>query len=124
MYSEPCARLIMSMMPNTSVRPAASRNSIRPNCTPFSVCSRKRVAVMQTKKGGASAPPFEDLHWRCLFHLAVFGPEVDVLGEHRADLLVDDAAVLVLGDDAHVVILDRRAVGRRLPVPARGLDAP
>src|SRR5688572_28584912 len=114
----------MSMMPNTSVRPAASRNSIRPNCTPFRVCSRKRVAVMQTKKGGASAPPFEDLHWKCLFHLAVFGPEVDVLGEHGADLLVDDAALLVLDQRAHVVVLDRRAVVGRLPVAARGLDSP
>src|SRR5688572_10972942 len=43
MYSEPCARLIMSMMPNTSVRPAASRNSISPNCRPFSDCSRIRI---------------------------------------------------------------------------------
>ncbi len=33
----------MSMIPNTSVRPAASRNSISPNCRPFSVCSRIRI---------------------------------------------------------------------------------
>ena len=41
MYSEPCARLTRSMMPKTSVRPAASRNSSMPNCTPFKHCSKK-----------------------------------------------------------------------------------
>src|SRR5882672_12137416 len=41
MYSEPCARLTKSMMPNTSVSPAASRNSSRPNCRPFSDCSMR-----------------------------------------------------------------------------------
>src|SRR3546814_11220519 len=35
MYSEPCARLTKFMMPNTSVRPAAIRNSKIPNCRPF-----------------------------------------------------------------------------------------
>src|SRR5882757_7017394 len=30
------------MMPNTSVSPAASRNSSRPNCNPFRSCSMTR----------------------------------------------------------------------------------
>src|SRR6185295_9589701 len=42
MYSEPCARFTMFMMPNTSVRPAAIRNSITPYCRPFSSCSKRR----------------------------------------------------------------------------------
>ena len=50
MYSDPCARLIMSMMPNTSVRPAASRNSISPNCRPFSDCSRIRIQDNQGRR--------------------------------------------------------------------------
>ena len=39
MYSEPCARLITFMMPKISVSPAAIRNSMTPNCAPFSSCS-------------------------------------------------------------------------------------
>ena len=46
MYNEPWARLIMSMMPNTRVSPAASKNNISPNCSPLSDCSRSKVAVM------------------------------------------------------------------------------
>ena len=42
MYSDPCARLIMSMTPKTSVSPAASRNSMKPSCRPLSVCSTIR----------------------------------------------------------------------------------
>src|SRR5713226_3264918 len=41
MYSEPWARFTRSMMPNTSVSPAASRNSSSPNCSPFRHCSTK-----------------------------------------------------------------------------------
>src|SRR5687768_480481 len=111
MYSEPCARLIMSMMPNTSVSPAASRNSIKPNCTPFRVCSRNRVALTAPPRG-----------W--LFQLAVLGPEVLVAGQHGADLLVDDAALIVLCYHAHIVVLDGSAVVRGLPVAARRLEAP
>src|SRR5476649_591638 len=42
-YIEPCARLITPMIPNTSVKPAASKKSMTPNCKPFSVCSTARV---------------------------------------------------------------------------------
>src|SRR5688572_18590859 len=122
MYSEPCARLIMSMRPNTSVSPAASRNSISPNWMPFSVCSRKSVRVMKQKRVRPAPHPLPVNLLCSSLHLAVFGPEVDVVVQHRADPLVDDAAFVVLDDLAHVVVLDRRAVGRRLPVAARGLD--
>src|SRR5258706_874036 len=119
MYSEPCARLIMSMMPNTSVRPAASRNSIRPNCTPFSACSRKRITDIQIGDGArtnpGSVPEFQ------LLHAAVFGPEVAVVLEDGADFAIDDAPLAILHERAHVVVLDRRAVRRFLPFAPRCL---
>src|SRR5258708_15818787 len=99
----------MSMMPNTSVRPAASRNSIRPNCTPFSACSRKRIGVR------ACCPQ------RRLLHAAVFGPEVAVVFEDGADLAIDDAPLAILHEPPHVVVLDPRAVRPFLPFAPRGL---
>src|SRR6185436_11640982 len=93
MYSEPCARLIMSMMPKTSVRPAASRNSIRPNCSPLSDCSAMRIQLNS-----------------CLLHLAVLHVRIAVVLEHRAEDLVVQAALRVLRDHAQVVVLDRHRV--------------
>src|ERR687891_605789 len=102
MYSEPCARLIISMMPNTSVRPAARRNSISPNCRLFSDCSRSKIGVrarFPPKEWGLPGlPPF----FSQLLHLAVFGPEVAEAADHGLDLLVDQAALVVLGDHAQV----------------------
>src|SRR5262245_30158043 len=89
MYSEPCARLIMSMMPNTSVRPAASRNSINPNCRPLSACSTMRT---------------QDTSSRDLLHRAVLDVRVAAVLEDGADGFVHQAALRVLGDDAQVVI--------------------
>src|SRR5688572_19398796 len=43
------------MMPNTSVRPAASRNSVTPSCSPFSVCSAMRIRFTN-EKGAPGAP--------------------------------------------------------------------
>src|SRR5262245_31788172 len=97
MYSEPCARLIMSMMPNTSVRPAASRNSINPNCRPLRACSTIRTQVKA---------------W--LLHLAFLDVRVAVVLEDRADGLVDEAPLRVLGDHAQVVVLDRVLVAVEL----------
>src|SRR5258708_35111350 len=97
----------MSMMPNTSVRPAASRNSIRPNCTPFSACSRKRIGVM------ACCPQ------RRLLHAAVFGPEGAVGFEDGADLAIDDAPLAILHEFAQVVVLELHAVLRFLPFASR-----
>src|SRR5438874_12261397 len=111
----------MSMMPNTSVRPAASRNSISPNCTPFSDCSRKRIA--DTRSGTEPELVRAPSPNSKLLHRAVFEPEVAVVLEDGADLAVDDAPLAVLDQRAHVVILDRRAVRRLLPRPARGLGA-
>src|SRR6476661_1866730 len=43
MYCTPCARLMKSITPNTSVRPAAIRNSSTPSCRPFRVWTIRRV---------------------------------------------------------------------------------
>src|SRR5919204_3081784 len=45
------------MMPSTSVRPAAIRNSITPYCRPFSSCSKTSAQVMN-EKGRRHAPFF------------------------------------------------------------------
>src|SRR5258706_6091000 len=103
MYSEPCARLIMSMMPNTSVRPAANRNSIKPNCRPFSACSRTRTTTP-------------------LLHRAVLDVGVAAVLEDRAHGLVDEAHLRVLADHAQVVVLDRVLVAVELEGAARRLE--
>src|SRR5512134_437374 len=108
MYSEPCARLIMSITPNTSVRPAASRNSIRPNCSPLSNCSTISSVGMRAAS----------------LHRA--GADVGVavvLQDRLADRLVDQPAFAVRTDRAHVVVLDRVLVGVELERPAHRVEA-
>src|ERR1700704_3500861 len=91
------------MMPNTSVSPAAMRNSITPSCSPLSVCSRTRMKFKgeETKTGRGS---FRAPESRCdpgglLSHPAFLGVGILVIGEHR--LL-----------DLHHRILPRRAGDR------------
>src|SRR5690349_11731509 len=116
----------MSMMPNTSVSPAARRKSISPNCSPFRLCSRNRVPDISKKFGGRARPgiraPSPIFSARSL-HRAVYGPIVLVILEDGGDLAVDDAAFAVLDERAHVVVLDRRAVRRFLHLAARRLGA-
>src|SRR5437764_9868911 len=47
MYCTPCARLMKSITPNTSVSPAAIRNSSTPSCRPFRVCTKRSVMLMR-----------------------------------------------------------------------------
>src|SRR6266852_2630589 len=54
MNSEPCARLMTRMMPNTSVTPTAIRNSIRQNCTPLKCCSTRSASVMTARPYGGA----------------------------------------------------------------------
>ncbi|MNT69674.1 hypothetical protein D3C72_2080060 [compost metagenome] len=49
MNSEPCDRFITSMMPKTSVRPAAMRNSMSPKPAPLSNCSKTSIGFMVRK---------------------------------------------------------------------------
>src|SRR6266850_5212298 len=95
----------MSMMPNTSVSPAASRNSISPNCRPFSDCSRIRI---QDKTN--------------LLHGAVLHVGVAVILEDGADGLVDETPLGILADDAQVIVLDRELVAVELERPAHRLE--
>src|SRR5690606_16911773 len=97
MYSEPCARLTMSMMPNTSVRPAASKNSIRPNCRPFSSCSS--MSIESIAKACSAAHP------------ALLRVGVAVLFHHGTDELVGHLPLFIPDDLAQVVILDREVIG-------------
>src|SRR5258708_22838555 len=86
MYSETCARLMKFMMPNTRVSPAAIRNSMTPNCRPFSVCSKRRGKFTEAvrsscKKKGASAPLSVRRLRESPLHLAVLVVRVLVLLE-------------------------------------------
>src|SRR5687767_12228880 len=84
MYSDPCARFTMFMMPSTSVRPAASRNSMTPSCTPFSSCSKIRAKVI--KKRAPTSRPFSGCARALPLHLALLVVRVLVVLEH---LLLD-----------------------------------
>ena len=53
MYSEPCARLMKFMMPNTSVRPAASR----PGCAATSPASNSSQPATRHSHGRRAAVP-------------------------------------------------------------------
>src|SRR5690606_15881254 len=105
MYSDPCARFMMSMMPNTSVRPAAIRKSISPNCTPFSSCSTTSVIWIPLMGWAAGTAPG---YARALagLQLALVHVHVLVAVEHFAHQLVGDTAFAVFFDDAQVVGLD------------------
>src|SRR5664279_4304720 len=100
----------MSMTPNTSVSPAASRNSIRPNCSPFSDCSRMRTPgiVRPWRRGGEGARA-ASLH-RAALHVRV----AVVLQDRLVERLVDQSALAVAADGANVVALDRVLVGVEL----------
>src|SRR5262245_46072439 len=55
MYCTPCARLMKSITPNTSVSPAAIRNKSTPSCSPLSTCTRTRVVFMAPCKSCRNA---------------------------------------------------------------------
>src|SRR5690349_10076613 len=92
------------MMPSTSVSPAASRNSIRPSCSPFRSCSAARVALTASLHGAFA-------HIR-----------VGVVPEYGADGLVGHAAPGILLDHAQVVVLDRVLVAVEFESAAHGLE--
>src|SRR5688500_13198480 len=95
----------MSMMPNTSVRPAASRNSISPNCRPLSPCSRIRIQDRSA-----------------LLHAAFLDVGIAVVLEHRADGLVHQAALRVLAHHPEIVVLDGILVAVELERAAHGVE--
>src|SRR6478672_11270493 len=95
------------MMPNTSVSPAAIRNSVTPNCRPFSNCSKTSPKVMKEKR--ALARPFYQ-PLRGLLHLAILEVRILVLLEDRLlNAHLDVAAGQLLGLE-QVEVLDRMVV--------------
>src|SRR5438874_1693392 len=92
MYSDPCARLTKLMMPNTSVSPAASRNSSTPYCRPLSSCASSSVAFIASSLHGA---------------LRVVS--VGVFLQRRGDVLDRDLAALLHRLEG-VVVLHRQVV--------------
>src|SRR5512137_1428651 len=126
MYSDPCARFSTSMMPKTSVRPAAIRNSISPNCRPLSNCSKTRVLVIVEPpapfvRGGL--PSDSRRVARRSFHRALARERVLVRREHLVQRAVRDAALGVPADRAQVVVLDRELVRPEAEVAAHRLEA-
>src|SRR5581483_804801 len=128
MYSEPCARLTRSMMPNTSVRPAASMNSSRPNCRPLRHCSmnsvmaRKLHAFAMENGGSAYAPPPS---WTAPAsvrrHLALRVMDVlEILDDGGGRL--EHVLVAFLHHVLKIEILDRNVVGAELEVATHGLE--
>src|SRR5881396_682992 len=120
MYSEPCARLTRFMMPNTSVSPAAMRNSITPNCRPFSSCSKRRARVKKngdrprlffyTSLGGKNKWGLSPFFTFSPLHLAVLVVRVlVVLEDGLLDAHFDVAARGLLGAQ-QVEVLDRMVV--------------
>src|SRR5712675_1422234 len=106
----------MFMMPSTSVRPAAIRNSITPSWSPFSNCSKTRARVI---KKGAAAPLEKSILERALFQLAFLMVGVLVLRERLLHDFHGDA-VLVVGLDGlqQVEVLDRVVVVVELELAA------
>src|SRR3954447_483456 len=119
------------MMPNTSVSPAASRNSSRPNCNPFSDCSittsmdplnhAEKTAAARRRRRLFSYwmhDPCQDItYWRTMrqknprsLHRALVGEAILVVlddGRHR---LERELAVGVLDHVLQVEVLDRNVV--------------
>src|SRR5712691_3474938 len=122
------------MMPKTSVRPAAIRNSITPSCSPLSVCSSTRTKFMARKPGlrderrGASVPsrrgkpaPRPRRPALPLLHPAFLGVGILVVGEDRFLDLHHRILARRPGDRLQQIeILDREMVGVIAELAARG----
>src|SRR5262245_16449068 len=107
MYWTPCARLMKSITPNTSVRPAAIRKSRTPNWSPFRTW---------TTKSPVDIAPVRRL---LLFHRAILGVRIR---EVRENLFVDFGLELTIGALGYfdeVEILDRIVVGIELEAAAQ-----
>src|SRR6188768_3307253 len=100
MYWTPWARLMKSITPNTSVSPAAIRNSSTPSCSPFRVWTTRRVVLMVRT---ALLSPAS-------VHRALVGIGVAVMREHGRDPAGDDLAVVALHHLGQVEVLHREVV--------------
>src|SRR5690349_2690002 len=109
MYCTPCARLMKSITPNTSVSPAATRKSSTPNCSPFSTCTSRSCVVIPCGADAASA------------HAAFGGPGVHVVLQHLPHSLGLELAVGALRHLAQPEVLHRELIGAEAePAAHRG----
>src|SRR5262245_16150430 len=114
---------MMPMMPKISVRPAASRNSVTPSCTPLSICSTKRdtSSPLCHNTSGARLPRAalaSGYQNRKSLHLAIFGVGIGVV---RQDLGVEleSEAVSLFDHLQRIPVLDRMLVSPELEWTAR-----
>src|SRR5215204_3377102 len=118
MYCTPCARLMKSITPNTSVSPAAIRNRMIPNCSPLRVWTRRRVADIDRGRIANSewriGTFYSPLAAGLARRLAVLRIHVAVVLEDLLDDLGLELAVRAPCDLHQVEVLDRIAVGVEL----------
>src|ERR1019366_2805121 len=114
------------MMPNTSVNPAASRNSSRPNCNPFRNCSttssmdtlhraeRKTAAARERRRRMGPEP-------RSL-HRAFVVEAILIILDDGGDGLERELAVGVLHHVLQIEVLDRDVIIAELEGAAQRLE--
>src|SRR6185369_8999303 len=126
------------MMPKTSVRPAASRNSSMPSCTPLRHCSMKYSIRRRDARLGVASPqarrrkgarrqddrsgPVRQPRTAPLFHRAAVVKAVLVVLDNGRDGVEDVVALSVLHHVLQIEILDRDVVVAELEVAAHGLE--
>src|ERR1700674_614815 len=130
MYCTPWARLMKSITPNTSVSPAATRNSRTPSCSPLKHWTTNRAVDMgdpgsdpsrrrrraRANDGGEGSDPVS------LLQLAVFGVAVALALENLLHDLGLELAVGALGHLHEIEVLHREAVGVELEWSAHRLE--
>src|SRR5262249_51542119 len=131
MYWTPCARLMRSITPNTSVSPAAIRNSSTPSCSPLRICTKSKedIRISHHDPVAVIARPRAHRWWarplrlRCAalahptsFHRTVFRVGVLVIREHLLGDLGLELAVLALGRLDQIEVLDRIVIIAELEI--------
>src|SRR5262245_19792983 len=99
MYWTPCARLMKSITPNTSVRPAAIRNSRTPNWSPFRTWTTKRPVDITS------------VRHLLLFHRAILGVRIREVGKNLFVDLGLELTIAAFGNFDQIEILNRIVVG-------------
>src|SRR5512138_2356644 len=115
------------MMPNTSVNPAASMNSRRPNCSPFRHCSMNSVMMPSAPPNACKQTAAARLRRRRLypnprlFHRALTVISVLVVLDDGGDGLEHEVALSVLHHILEIECLDRKVVVIELKVATHRL---
>src|SRR5690606_21288325 len=109
MNSEPWARLIRFMMPNTRVSPDAISSSVTPNCRPFSICSRNSCIHLISGTGGLRRrrPPQTPDR---LLQAALGSVGILVIVEDLGDHDIGELAVVAAHHLADIDVLNRMVI--------------